>query len=249
MEGKVIALTGGASGIGLAAAKILVSRGAKLSLADWNEAALKDIAQEFKTSEVLLTKMDVRSSEDVNRWITKTVQHFGQLDGAANCAGVFGKYPKNELLGDMADEQWDMAIAINLTGMMYCVRAELRHFTKTGTKASIVNVASVAGLLALPGSSAYTASKHGVIGLTRAVAKEYGSQGIRVNAVAPGTIYTPLMRQSQEVNNAGAEYPPFAAMGRHGKPEEVANMIVWLLSPESSYASGAVFTIDGAWNC
>ncbi|EXJ76283.1 uncharacterized protein A1O5_00791 [Cladophialophora psammophila CBS 110553] len=249
MEGKVIAISGGASGIGLATAKILASRGAKLSLADWNEEALKDAVKGFKSSEILTTKLDVRSSQDVDQWIAKTVEHFSRLDGAANCAGVFGKHAKNEPLAHVSNEQWDTAIGINLTGLMYCVRAELQQFEKKGTGGSIVNVASVAGLLGLPGSAAYTASKHGVVGMTRAAAKEYGPKGIRINAVAPGAIYTPLMLQSQEINNAGKEYPPFASLGRHGLPDEVANMIVFLLGPESSYASGAVFTIDGAWNC
>jgi NAD(P)-dependent dehydrogenase (short-subunit alcohol dehydrogenase family) len=183
-EGKVVAITGAASGIGLALAKLLGSKGAKLALADVQHEALDKAVSEIKSSggDAVGTRVDVSKDSEVDQWINDTVKHFGKLNGAANIAGVEGKHGVFTNFIDMKNEEWDYIISINLTGLMYCLRAELRVMEKG---ASIVNAASIAGLMGRPGIGAYSVSKHGVVGLTKTAAKEVGPQGIRVNAVAP----------------------------------------------------------------
>ena len=187
-EGKVVCITGAGSGIDLATAKVLASRGAKLALAEIKEATLEKAVSEIKAAtlgvEVIGTVVDVSKHDSVDSWIAETVKHFGRLDGAANVAGVEGKNGVFADFVDMKNEEWDFIISINLTGVMYCLRAELRVMEKG---AAIVNVASIAGLMGRPGIGAYSASKHGVVGMTRGAAKEVGKRGIRVNGIAPGT--------------------------------------------------------------
>ena len=185
LQGKVIAITGAASGIGLALAKLAASRGAKLSLADIQKETLDQVVAELKSSgaHVLGTRMNVASVSEVDGWIKATVQHFGKLDGAANLAGVEGKGgPWFGAVQDIDDEVWDFILSINLTGLMYCLRAELRVM-EPGS--SIVNASSVAGMMGRQQIGPYSASKHAVIGLTKTAAKENGPRGVRVNAIAP----------------------------------------------------------------
>ena len=180
-EGKVIAVTGAASGIALALTRQLAEEGARLSLADLQEGPLNQLVDELKGEgvNVIGTKLDVSKSQQVNDWISSTVKHFGRLDGAANIAGIELGFTNIE---DLADETWDKMIAVNLSGVMYCVRAELRAMKNGG---SIVNAASLAGIMGRPGIGAYSCSKHGVVGLTKTAAKEVGQRGVRVNAIAP----------------------------------------------------------------
>ena len=180
-QGKVVAITGAASGIALALTQLLASRGAKLALADVQEDNLFKVVAELKSQgvEAVGTVVDVSSCTAVDDWIASTVKHFGKLDSAANVAGIELGFTNIE---DLSNETWDKMIAVNLTGVMYCVRAEIRVM-KPGS--SIVNAASLAGLMGRPGIGAYACSKHGVVGLTKTVAKEVGVKGIRVNAVAP----------------------------------------------------------------
>jgi NAD(P)-dependent dehydrogenase (short-subunit alcohol dehydrogenase family) len=183
-KGKVIAITGGASGIGLATAKLLSPAGAKLSLADVNEDALRKVVSELEAEggEVIGVKVDVRDSNQVDSWIKQTVDKFGKLDGAVNLAGII---PKNINIDDVEtlnNPDWQLTIDINLTGVMYSMRAEIPHMKEKG---SIINAASLAGIAGFPKNAAYTAAKHGVIGLTRCAAKEVGDRSIRVNAIAP----------------------------------------------------------------
>jgi NAD(P)-dependent dehydrogenase (short-subunit alcohol dehydrogenase family) len=184
LQGKVIAITGAASGIGLALSKICASRGAKLALADIQQEALDKNVQEIKSTgvEVVGTKVDVSSNESVDNWINSTVKHFGRLDGAANVAAADRKFVSLSDFADTKNEEWDFLIGVNLTGLMYCLRAELRVM---GHGASVVNVSSIAGLIGRQGIGAYSASKAGVVGMTRTAAKDVGGRGIRVNAIAP----------------------------------------------------------------
>jgi NAD(P)-dependent dehydrogenase (short-subunit alcohol dehydrogenase family) len=185
MNGKVVAITGGASGIGLATAKLLASRGALLSIADVQDKALKEavtaIKSEVSAAQVLTFQVDVRNSESVVAWIKATVDKFGKLDCAANLAGVF-KAVANGTVETEDQDNWDFMIAVNLTGVMHCLRAELPYMKSGG---SIVNAASILGLQGAVGTAAYSASKHGVVGLTRSAAKEVGKKGIRVNMISP----------------------------------------------------------------
>jgi len=245
-KGKVIAITGGASGIGLATAKLLGRAGAKLSLADVNEEALKKTvaALEAAGGTAIGIKVDVRDSDNVDSWIKQTVKKYGKLDGAVNLAGII---PKNINIDDVEtlnNADWQITIDINLTGVMYSMRAEIGSMNEKG---SIVNAASIGGIAGFPKNSAYTAAKHGVIGLTRAAAKEVGDRLIRVNAIAPGSIETEMHRAAQRQRTTAR--PLLSAIKRTGEPEEVAALIAWLLSDQAAYITGSVQVIDGGWIC
>lgn len=177
-----ICITGGASGIGLACAKLFAARGARVSIADVQEKALQDAEVAIKSAtpvaEVMTAVVDVRDAEACNKWIEETVKRFGRLDGAANLAGVF----KGVSLTKEDGSAWDFCIGINLTGVKNCMQAELKHLKKGG---SMVNAASILGISGDGEAAAYSVSKHGVVGLTRSAAKEYGPKGVRINGIAP----------------------------------------------------------------
>ncbi|KAI1414249.1 NAD(P)-binding protein [Hypoxylon sp. FL1857] len=247
LDGKVFAITGGASGIGLATAQLLSKRGGIVCIADVDPEALTK-AEEYFTSQNVpftATRVDVSRRDEVDAWISSIVQKYGRLDGAANVAGIIGKHHGLREVADLDDDEWHKIIAVNLTGMMYCLRAELRKIVDGG---SIVNVSSIHGLQGFAKHGAYDASKHGVIGLTKAAAKENGHREVRVNSVAPGAIYTPLMEKSWKLHNRPSDAPfdDTAAFRRQGTAEECGNVIVFLLSPESKYVSGSVYSVDGA---
>jgi NAD(P)-dependent dehydrogenase (short-subunit alcohol dehydrogenase family) len=247
MQGKVIALTGGASGIGLSASKILSSRGATVCIADVDPTALSSTEAHFSSQSVpfMITKVDVSKRSEVDTWIRSIVQKYGRLDGAANCAGIIGKHHGIKTIAETEDEEWDKIMAVNLTGMFYCLRAELGAVVNGG---SIVNVASIQGVMGFAKHGAYVASKHGVIGLTRTAAKEVGARNIRVNALAPGAIQTPLMVKADAIQNNPVHDEP-SAIKRMGTPDEMGYVIAFLLSHESSFVTGMVYGADGGWAC
>lgn len=189
LKNKVIAVTGAASGIGRATALECARRGASLALCDRDEAHLSGLLEELSKVEegvkAVTTVVDVTDSDQVDRWIKEAVEHFGRLDGAANIAGVVGQPGTGKVFANITEitnEHWSSILNVNLTGLFYCLRAQLRVMQSGG---SIVNVASMAGVMGRPGIAAYSSSKHGVIGLTRSAAKEVGERGIRVNSLAP----------------------------------------------------------------
>ncbi|CAK7205870.1 hypothetical protein SEUCBS139899_008650 [Sporothrix eucalyptigena] len=223
MEGKVITVTGGASGIGLALVRLLAEQGASLSIADLNTRGLDALEAEFKDKHpnYLYTRVNIAVEAEVRDWIAATTKHFGRpLDGAGNCAGIVGLTNKAMPLTAIKNANWDLCLAVNLTGNMYCMREELRNMADGG---SVVSVASVAGLEGLAGLSPSCAAKHGVIGLTRAVAKEIGECRIRANVVAPGNIDTPLLAAALK-GREGRTYA--SAIPRDGTPTEVATMLL-----------------------
>lgn len=191
-KGKVYAITG-LGGIGLAVAKQLHAHGASLSLADISPdilatavKAITGLDTQDPHPSITTNALDIRSSAAVNAWITNTVSHFGRLDGAANMAGAIGKHHGMGKFVDLSDDEWDMLVGVNLSGMMYCLRAEVRAIMESapGGRGSIVTASSIQGLRGFPLHAAYSTTKHGVVGLTRSVAKEVGPN-IRVNSVAP----------------------------------------------------------------
>jgi NAD(P)-dependent dehydrogenase (short-subunit alcohol dehydrogenase family) len=185
LKGKVIALTGAGSGIGYATSLLLARQGAYLSLADVNPEALAEKVvqiEQVSTGKVFSAVVDVRKDEQVNSWIAKTVETFGKLDGAVNLAGVVPKGINKEGVEDMSNEDWHFVMDVNLHGVMYCMRAQLQNMNLKG---SIINAASICGVIGFPKNAPYTASKHAVIGLSRAAAKEVGDREIRINCIAP----------------------------------------------------------------
>ena len=183
LEGRVIAVTGAASGIGFATARLLASRGASISVADIRQEALDAAVADFKKSDpnvkIHAKAVDVRKGQEVGEWLDETVKHLGPLNGAVNLAGVLSSGTQ---IADTTDEEWDSVMDVNVKGVFNCIRAELQRMDKD---ASIVSTSSVAGLQGAGGAAAYSTSKHAVIGLTRSAAKEAGAKNIRVNCIAP----------------------------------------------------------------
>ncbi|KAF2166711.1 hypothetical protein M409DRAFT_22767 [Zasmidium cellare ATCC 36951] len=248
---KTIAITGGASGIGLSLAHILYSRGANLSIADVNQARLNTLQSELGSDGILVYALDIRNLDQVHDWLKQTVEKFGGLDGAANMAGVISDVREGHGGGSGSIEnqdegEWERILWVNLTGMMHCLKEELK-LLKPGS--SIVNAASIAGIRGLPYSAAYGVSKHAVVGLTRVCAKDYGPRGIRINAVAPGYVDTPMLQTAEkgreDAVDVGVKATP---LGRKGLPEEIAAVVVFLLGEESGYVTGQVWSVDGGWN-
>ncbi|TDZ19121.1 3-oxoacyl-[acyl-carrier-protein] reductase FabG [Colletotrichum orbiculare MAFF 240422] len=246
--GKVVAVTGAASGIGRAVAIYLASRGASLAISDVQGNSLEETVSQVTAinpgARVKSTVVDVRKPDQVKNWIENTVLQFGHLDGAANIAGTGGTTLTR--LEDQTDEDWNLVIDVNLSGTMFCMREQLKHLSDGG---SIVNASSVLGLRSSlsHGISAYVASKHGVLGLTRNAAREYGHRNIRVNCVNPGAIDTPMLEPLPGQSNVADDLsPPIARMG---KPEEVAALVGFLLGDESTYISGTSIVIDGGLFC
>ncbi|ETN37510.1 uncharacterized protein HMPREF1541_07132 [Cyphellophora europaea CBS 101466] len=248
MDGKVIVLTGAASGISLATAKLLASRGARLSLADINGRQLEAVAASLESSgaQVIHTVVDVTDRSQVRLLIEKTVSHFGKLDGAANLAGVIGRHAVTLELRDETDDEWDFIMNTNVKGVFNCMREELRVMEPG---ASIVNAASVLAVLGQAKNSIYTASKHAVAGLIRAAAKEEGKNNIRINGVAPGFIDTPMVDAVEAAQKVSEADMSAQALQRKGKPDEIAAIVAFLLSDESTFVTGAIWSADGGWNC
>lgn len=251
LKGKVIAVTGAASGIGLATAQLLFSIGAKLSLSDRSPIPLEQATQALLAAhpsrdrqDILTAEVDVTSSAKVTSWIEETVKKFGRLDGAVNSAGISAVQMGRGRIRDLSDESWALCMGINATGVFYSMRAELNAMVNGG---SIVNLASLAGVIAVPAAAEYGASKHAVVGLTKTGAREEGQAGIRVNAVAPGQIDTPMTQ------SVPAEFTTFLKekvskqpISRQGRAEEVAALICFLLSERlSSFITGQIIRIDG----
>jgi NAD(P)-dependent dehydrogenase (short-subunit alcohol dehydrogenase family) len=246
VEGKVMLVTGGGSGIGRATALKLAQEGATVMIADYvqegGERTVKMIKDSGGTASFI--QADVSLAAQVEAMVAKTVQTYGRLDGAFNNAGIEGRMATTV---ETSEENFDRTIAINLKGVWLCMKYEIPQMLRQGG-GSIVNTASVAGLVGSERLPAYNASKHGVVGLTRTAALEYATKNIRVNCVCPGAIRTPMTERI--IDSGGmSEQEAIAAepVGRWGKPEEIAQGVVWLLSDSASFVTGHPMTIDGGW--
>ena len=243
-ESKVALVTASGAGIGRAIAQRLAAEGAAVVVSDVNdEAGAATVALIVEAGgNAAYQRADVSSPEDVTALVEFAVETFGGLHLAVNNAGI-GSMPKE--LQDLTLPEWDRTINVTLRGTFLSMQAEISHFRANGG-GNIVNIASIAGIRATPQLTPYGAAKHGVISLTRSAALENAQQGIRVNAVAPGASETASLAELPEEAKAG--YAAEVPMHRLGKPEEIANAVVWLLSEESSFVTGVVLPVDGGTN-
>lgn len=246
MDNQTALITGAGKGIGKAAALKFAGRGASVVVAEVAEKDGKETVDQVRKlgGDALFVKTDVSNPEDVKNMISRTVETYGRLDYAFNNAGIEGDQAAT---GDASLENWNKVIAINLTGVWLCMKAEIRQMLKNHGGA-IVNMSSVAGRVGFTNIPAYTASKHGVLGLTKNAALEYAENGIRVNAVCPGVIHTAMIDRftggDQEAIKGMAAMQP---VNRMGDPEEVADLVVYLCSDQASFITGESVAIDGGF--
>lgn len=251
LKGKVIIVTGAAMGLGLAAAEVLASKGADLTLVDYNDEALnktkEELALKFPDRKFLTVAADVSVEENVKNYVYQTVKEFRKVDGLYNNAGIEGKQAP---LVDYDIDVFKKVIDINLLGVYYGMKYVIPELQKNGG-GKIVNVASVGGIRGVLNQTAYVATKHAVAGMTKNAALEYGKDNILTNAIAPGAILTPMVAEAfRQVNpddpkTAEKEYASRNPTKRLGNPEDVAHLVAYLLSDENGYVSGQVIAIDG----
>ena len=246
-ENNVAVVTGAASGLGLATAKAFAESGASVVLADWHEEAAQSAAKELanKGHKTLAVRCDVSDDAQVQAMVKQTVATFGRLDAAYNNAGV------QNVLAETADttqEDYDRVMGINLRGVWSCMKFELQQMRKQGC-GTIVNCSSLGGLVGGAERGIYHAAKHGVLGFTKSAALEYAARGIRINAICPGLIWTPMADQmvaggQGEILEAMKKSVP---MGRYGRAEEIADVVLWLSSDAASYVTGQSISVDGGF--
>lgn len=243
---KVAIVTGGSFGIGRATAIAFARQGASVVIADCVEDLNRETLQQIEADggKATFIKCDVSKASDIEAIIDKTISMYGRLDFAFNNAGIEGVAATTQ---QCTQENWERTLAVNLTGVWLCMKHELSHMLQQGSGA-IVNCASVAGLVGFPSLPAYVASKHGVIGLTKTAALEYAKWGIRVNAVCPGVIKTPMIdRFTGNNKQAEQQFVDMEPVGRMGEPAEVAAAVIWLCSDAASFVTGAALPVDGGW--
>jgi NAD(P)-dependent dehydrogenase (short-subunit alcohol dehydrogenase family) len=242
--GKVAFVTGAASGIGRATAVAFAAEGARVAILDRTEAALHETAQAAGNAggEVLTLACDVSKAEEVEAAVARTVERFGRLDIAFNNAGVENKAAP---VAEIELEEWDRILDINLRGTFVCMKHELAQMVRQGGGV-VVNTSSGAGIRGVAGGAAYAASKHAIIGLTRSAALDYAKSNIRVNAVLPGNIETPMMDRftGGDIQKAIDLEP----VGRLGKPEEIADAVLWMSADLGAFVTGASISVDGGWS-
>lgn len=243
-QNKVAIVTGAASGMGLATAKAFSRSGAAVMMADYNVELLEQEARKLKDSGLKIDWIDcdVSKEKDVRNLIQKTVEHFGKLDFAFNNAGVMAQVA---FTGETTPEDWERVTGINLRGVWNCMRYEIKQMEKQG-HGVIVNTASTGAITGQPGVAPYIATKHGVLGLTRTAAIEYVTKNIRINAVNPGLIDTQIAQDVVAGDpEAYKQLEGTVPMGRAGRPDEIASVVLWMCSEGASYLIGQGITVDG----
>jgi NAD(P)-dependent dehydrogenase (short-subunit alcohol dehydrogenase family) len=249
LEGKSALVTGGASGIGRATALAFAREGARVAVADILEDAAQNTVSEIKAmgGQALAIACDVTDDDAVKAMIARAVDAFGGLDCAFNNAGI-APYQVNaggQKIADVAPEAWRRLIDVNLTGVWLCLRHEVAQMRAQGSGGVIINTASILGLVGTATSSAYVAAKHGVVGLTKTAAADHAEDNIRVNAVCPGYIETPMTEET--MRRRGERILARVPMARMGKAEEIAEAVVWLCSPKASFVTGVSWAVDGGY--
>ena len=247
LKGQVALVTGGGSGIGWAASKAFARAGASVVVSDVNEDTGARVAKRLTDCgrQAIFVRADVSKAADVQRLIEAVVDAYGGLDMAFNNAGIEGSSANT---ADCSDDAWDRVIAVNLTGVWLCMKHEIRQML-TQRGGAIVNNASILGVVGFAKAAAYTAAKHGVLGLTKAAALEYASSGIRINAVCPGFIETPMLQRAGLTTEPATRevIEHLHPLGRLGRPEEVAAAAVWLCTPDASFITGHPLLVDGGY--
>jgi len=246
ISGSTAIVTGGGSGIGREAAVRFGEEGANVVVADVNVDGSEETAELVREAggDATVIETDVSDPADVEAMVDAAVETYGGLDYAFNNAGIEGE---SEPAGEHPLDNWKQVIDVNLKGVYLCMRYELPAMLESGG-GSIVNTSSIAGLVAFPGLSPYVASKHGVIGLTKTAAVEYSREGVRVNAISPGVIDTPMVQRSEEDDPEMMEQVTAATpIGRLGAPEEIGDAAVWLCSEDASFVTGETLVIDGGY--
>ena len=241
-SGKAVLITGGATGIGRATALAFAAAGASVMIGDTDERAEETVnSVHNQAGSAAWMKADVRDADAMTALVDACVQRFGRMDAAFNNAGIL---TPQRPLHEIPAEEWALTIDVDLKGVFFAMQAEIRHFLKVGGGA-IVNTASVGGLIADPGMSPYIAAKHGVVGLTKAAAVDYGRLGIRVNAIAPGFVVTPMTQHWADSTAFTEMFFANNVSGRASQPEEIAATVLHLCGDGASFINGATFTIDG----